>query len=111
MAHGKTLVLWTLEIDKFVTVIPTTSPSVAPIIFQIPKCRPSVHVGIYLPTYGHNAEFLIAMAALHVCLDFVIDIVTDIDIYIGRDTNINPKNSHNITQLDIQHNTHHHFNR
>ena len=57
-AHGGTLVLWKKMHDPHITVWPVSSPSFLPVLFQPPGFVLSVHVAIYLPTAGKDAEFL-----------------------------------------------------
>ena len=49
-AKGGTLALWKAPLDPYVTVLPSTSPAVLPLLLSIPGLSKSIHIGIYLPT-------------------------------------------------------------
>ena len=49
-ATGGTCVMWKPDLDPYILVLTTSSPSVLPVLFAPPGYLPYVHVGIYLPT-------------------------------------------------------------
>ena len=117
---GGTMALWRQELDPYVRVLPSTTSAVLPILLAIPGLAKSIHISVYLPTSGRDAEFLCALAALDTCVqqageDFACP------IYIRGDFNVNPKNihrakifetfcsKHSLLSLDLNHPTHHHF--
>ena len=120
-AWGGTLALWHTSLDPFVTMLPTTSPSVLPILLSIPGLSPSFHIGIYLPTSGRDPEFLMALTALDMVLLSMAETNPGVPVYIRGDANVNPNNKtrnnmfqhfltrHSLTSLPLHHNTHHHF--
>ena len=55
-AKGDTMALWDSHIDLYVTVLPTTSPAVLPLLLDIPGFSSSVHIGVYLPMIGQEHE-------------------------------------------------------
>ena len=68
-AKGGTMVLWRKWLDPYVRIIPVASSSYLPMVIILPKCRPSVHVALYLPTHGQDTEFVSEIASLRNCLD------------------------------------------
>ena len=57
-AHGGTLVLWKKQFDTFITILPAPSSAVLPFLFHPPNYAPTIHICIYLPTHGQDAEFI-----------------------------------------------------
>ena len=120
-AWGGTLALWHSSLDPFITVLPTSSPSVLPLLLSIPGLSPSLHIGIYLPTSGRDPEFLTALAALDMVLLSLAETKPGVPVYIRGDANVNPNNTarknmfqhfltrHALTSLNLHHQTHHHF--
>ena len=49
-AHGGTLAMWNSALDPFVSLLPTSSPAVLPLLLSIPGLSKSFHIGVYLPT-------------------------------------------------------------
>ena len=47
-AKGGTLLMWKSSLDQYVSVIPSTSPSVQALSLSIPNYPTSFHIGIYL---------------------------------------------------------------
>ena len=68
-AKGGTMAIWKLSLDPFITILPTSSPSVLAIALAIPDHVISCHVSIYLPTAGQENEFLSAISCLDSCLE------------------------------------------
>ena len=56
-AHGGNLAIWHSALDPFISILPTTSPAVLPLLISVPGLLPSVHVGVYLPTSGKDEHF------------------------------------------------------
>ena len=120
-AKGGTMALWKLSLDPFITVLPTSSPSVLAIALAIPGYAISCHVCIYLPTAGQENEFLSAMSCLDSCLEDILERYEDPHVFIRGDSNVNPKNTHRVNvlnhlnekhslgQLDLLHPSYHHF--
>ena len=81
-AHGGMLALWPSGLDAFVTILPTSSPAIIPLLFQIPQCKPSVHIGIYLSMSSHEDDFIIALSTLCATLYSSIDNFPNAEIYI-----------------------------
>ena len=120
-AKGGTMILWRKWLDPYVRVISVASSSYLPIVIILPQCRPSVHVALYLPTHGHDTEFVSEIASLRNCLDSLNISYNFPSIYIRGDANVNCKNitrvnilesfmNHfELTRTNISHKTYHHF--
>ena len=120
-AHGGTLALWHFSLDPFITILPTTSSAVLPLLLSIPGISPSIHVGIYLPTSGRDEYFVVALSSLIAVLESVQEEYHGLPVYVRGYANVNPSNlgrshlfSNFISQFDLKnlslhHPTHHHF--
>ena len=120
-AHGGTLAIWHSALDPFISILPTTSPAVLPLLISVPGLLPSVHVGVYLPTSGKDEHFVVVLAALTAVLETVQDEHPGVPVYVRGDANVNPSNlprlelfTSFLTQFDLQnlplnHPTPHHF--
>ena len=67
-AWGGTLAMWHSSLDPFVSILPTTSSSVLSLLLSVPGLTPSLHIGLYLPNSGKEAEFTLALTALDMVL-------------------------------------------
>ena len=120
-AIGGTLCLWRKSLDPFITVYKTTSPSFTPIVLSLPDHGVSIHVGLYLPTHGKDAEFVSDLAELGICLDELADKYPRALFYIRGDSNVNEKNKKRValfqnfmntfclSSVKLYHRTYHHF--
>ena len=120
-AHGGTMALWKKELDPYVTVHQSPTPSILPLVFDHPSHQLSVHLTIYLPTAGRDADFTDALAHLANILSELRDLHPEAHFYIRGDANVNPSNmtrspqfdhfckSLDLFQLDLLHPTYHHF--
>ena len=118
-AHGGTLVLWHSALDPFITLLPTTSPSVLPLLLSVPGLAKSAHIGIYLPTSSRDQDFAIALSSLTATLESLAEEHQGVPAYIQGDGNVNPTNfprvqlltnfliQFNLTSLHLNHPTHH----
>ena len=52
IAQGGTMIMWKVEHDPYITIIPVTCPSFQPILFKPPGHLQSIHIAVYLPTQG-----------------------------------------------------------
>ena len=64
-SHGGTMIMWKIEHDPYVSVIPSEFSSYLPILFSAPGCPISVHIAVYLPTHGKDNEFLEEISKLN----------------------------------------------
>ena len=120
-AFGGTMAMWRKEYDPFVTVHQSPTSSILPLVFDHPDLRPSVHLTIYLPTAGREAEFVDALAHLANIIDEMKEIHPNALLFIRGDANVNPANKTRSPQLDhfcksiglnfldLHHPTYHHF--
>ena len=68
-AKGGTLVMWKTHLDPYLTIQVPDSSAFLPVIISIPNHRTSIHVALYLPTAGRDAEYLYELAQLKVVLE------------------------------------------
>ena len=92
-SFGGTMVMWKSTLDKYVTVIPSTSSSFLPIVVSPPGCPVSVHIAIYLPTSGKESNFMEQLILLDNCIDELTEKYVDVPIFIHGDANVNPNNT------------------
>ena len=115
------MALWKKELDPYITVHQSPTPSILPLVFDHPAHHPSVHLTIYLPTAGRDAHFTDALAHLANIVHELKDLHPEAHFFIRGDANVNPSNmtrspqfdhfckSLDLFQLDLQHPTYHHF--
>ena len=120
-AHGGTLAMWHSALDPFVSLLPTSSPAVLPLLLSIPGLSKSVHIVVYLPTSGRDEDFVIALASLTAVLDSLLEDHLGVPVFIRGDCNVNPNNlprvqlltsfqtKYSLKNLPLNHPTHHHF--
>ena len=120
-AKGGTMVMWSKWLDPHIKVVSTSTSSFLPVVLTLPDCLPSVHVAVYLPTHGQDAEFMSELASLQNCLDSLNTAYSYPCIFIRGDANVNCKNTRrvniltsfmerfNLTRTAIHHKTYHHF--
>ena len=120
-ANGGVLAMWKKSLDKYVTVVKVDSSSFLPLIYSPPGAPISVHVALYLPTSGKEAEFMEAISQL---INTVGDITNRFEhclVFLRGDGNVNTNNtdrmtifssflsSLNLVQTNILYKTYHHF--
>ena len=120
-ATGGTMVLWKKSLDKHIVVYPVSSPSFLPIVYSPPGSPVSVHIALYLPTSGREADFIDAITQLTITIEDITSKYDDCLIFLRGDANINPNNhdrmlilssflsKHSLVQVPIGHKTYHHF--
>ena len=113
--------MWLHEIDPFITIHPVTSSAFTPLILKIPGCITSIHIVIYLPTSGRDAEFLNELSSLRSCMEELADLFPDALFFLRGDSNVNIKNKFRVQmfndlikdfslkRLNLDHETYHHF--
>ena len=120
-AHGGTLILWKCVHDPYIVIHPVFSSSFLPILFQPPNSPLSIHVCIYLPTLGKEAQFAEELSRLSNTLEDLRNLHPDSPIYLRGDFNVSGRDKtrsgmleyfieyHELQQVDIKHPTYHHF--
>ena len=115
------MIMWKISLDPFITPLDPPSSSMLPILFSPPDCLPSIHIALYLPTSGKDAEFTEQMAIIYTLLTSLKSRFPHYPVFIRGDANINPKNKvrcallqtlchdFNLTKTSIGHPTYHHF--
>ena len=86
-AHGGTLALWSHNLDPYITVLEPPSSHVLPILLEKPGYQASVHITVYLPTAGKDAEFMRELSNLQDVIDNVIEKHPDSEIFLRGDAN------------------------
>ena len=120
-AKGGTMLLWEISLDPYITILPSTTSSILPMLFKPPNHTMSCHIVIYLPTSGQESEFVAAMASLDSCICDIYLKYENCPIFIRGDANVNQNNfsraslfrhfleKYEFVNLDIKHPTYHHF--
>ena len=120
-SNGGTLILWKKSLDQFITVLPSKTSSFHAILFQPLNAQPSLHVSLYLPTSGKEAEFIAEITKLRTFLEEMLDSHPEYLVFIRGDSNVNMNNKArvkifnnfmtnlNLSSVPFNHNTYHHF--
>ena len=120
-ADGGTLLMWKKSLDKYITVVTTPTASFLPIVYSPPSCPVTVHIALYLPTSGKEADFVEQILLLSNCLDDLKEKHKDCLIFLRGDGNVNCNNKprsqvfsdflsrHSLIKTTIPHKTYHHF--
>ena len=120
-AKGGTLVLWRSYLDPYISVHKPESSAFLPIILNLPDTTTTIHVALYLPTAGKDAEYMAELAKLKVSLEELNQQFPHSIIFLRGDANSsksNPRrnsifqsfcNDLNLVRVDVGHNTYHHF--
>ena len=82
--------LWKKSFDPYVSVYPVHTSSFLPLVLSLPNAKISIHIALYLPTYGKDTEFVSELANLQTYHDPII--------FIRGDGNANHKN---ITRIKL----------
>ena len=125
-AYGGTLILWRRSLDRFVTVMETTSSRILPFILDIPGLAITAHICVYLPQANLEKEILDQLSKLEEIVEKIEEKYNDIPIFIRGDANASiPVRTAkkrdvlfrffcdriNLTSTLTNHKTYHHFVR
>ena len=95
-AKGGTMLIWSLSIDPYVTIMPTCTPAILPCMLKLPGLVTSYHFCIYFPTAGQNDQFVSTLAILS---GMISDIYEKSDgespVFIRGDANASSRNAPN----------------
>ena len=120
-AKGGTMVLWKKNLDQLVTVFPSPSSSLLPIVFTPPNQVPAILLTIYLPTAGKDVEYVEEITNLNNLVYDLIEKYPDAMLFLRGDANANPKDTKRVdsikklcddwslTETQVNHTTYHHF--
>ena len=120
-AVGGTMVIWKRKFDPFMTPRSVSSSSFLPVVLHPPGFLPTIHVCIYLPTYGREKEFLHEFSSLISTIEDLMAEFPDSPLYLRGDFNVSGnhlKRSEllkgfledlDLVELPQQHPTYHHF--
>ena len=86
-AFGGTLTLWKRTLDPFVKVLDVNSDSINVIIMTIPGYPTTVHINIYLPTAGRDADYISELSKLENILEEIDDEYNKPIVVIRGDAN------------------------
>ena len=73
---------WKYALDPYITVLGTETSRITPILLEMPGFQSSVHINIYLPTAGREAEFIDCLASLQATIDKISDEYPSALVYI-----------------------------
>ena len=123
-AHGGTLAIWKKELDAYVTVLEPPSSHILTLLLEKPGFQTTIHISVYLPTAGKDAEFMKELSILQDTSDLVSDKYSDSLVFLRGDANASiPARSGNkldilfkyfleenkFSSASINHKTYHHF--
>ena len=87
------MALWRKKHDQYVTPIPSPSSSFLPIVFSPPNHQQSIHLALYLPTAGQDAQFIDEIVKLNQSLLELTEKYPEANVYLRGDANVNPKDA------------------
>ena len=79
--------MWKQSLNPYIKVFNSGSPAFLPLIIDIPNTVTSIHVAVYLPTAGKEAEYLAALANLKANLEELIVKYPSSPFFIRGDEN------------------------
>ena len=115
------MVPWKKTLDPFMSVLPTTTAAVLPLLLSLPGCSPVSHLTVYLPTSGKENDFLEEVSNLQNIVHQISEDHPNNICFIRGDANVNPnhvkrvsllnhlKCACNLVSVQPHHNTYHHF--
>ena len=86
-AHGGTLTLWKAELDPFISILPSETSRISAILLDLPEHQTTVHINVYLPTSGKEAEFISTLGTLQVVIEDAKEAHPTALIYVKGDAN------------------------
>ena len=120
-AKGGTLVMWRNFLSPFITILPVDTPAFLPVLLAIPHLLPSIHIALYLPTAGKEAQYVHELSELKVCVEALQQRFPNSPVFVRGDANSSKTNNsrnllftafcheYNLIRVPIGHNTYHHF--
>ena len=119
--HGGTMAMWKRSLDPYVKICSVKCSSFLPIILEIPGCPTTIHIALYMPTSGKDAEFVEALSLLKLFIEEMYDKFNNPIIFLRGDSNANVKNKSrylllkhfqeelDLLRINLGHKTYHHF--
>ena len=86
-AFGGTLTLWKRSLDPFIKVLNVNSQSINVILMNIPGYPTTVHINIYLPTAGRDADYISELSKLENIFEEINDEFNEPIVVIRGDAN------------------------
>ena len=123
-AHGGTLAIWKKDLDPYITVLEPSSSRVLALVLDKPGYQVSIHISLYLSTYGKDADFMKDLSHLQETIDMAVEKYPGSLVFVKGDANasFSPRTKNKRDQLfnyfvtenkldsiDIGHKSHHHF--
>ena len=121
-AKGGTMAMWDTSLDPHITVLPTSSPAVLPLLVKLPGLAVACHIGIYLPTAGLEDQFCAALSELDTTITSVLErFGQHTVVFVRGDMNVSEKNNvrkpllshimtkHSFSRVPLLHPSYHHF--
>ena len=63
-AHGGTLAIWKRDLDAYITVLEPSSSRILALVLEKPGFQTNIHITVYLPTAGKDAQLQKELALL-----------------------------------------------
>ena len=113
--------MWRCSLDPYITVAPLHTAAFLPVFLHIPGFQPSIHVALYLPTAGKDAEYYLELSSLKAFIEDALDKSPNTAIFIRGDANSSRSNEardriftsfiqeYQLARVPINHHTYHHF--
>ena len=116
--------MWTKDLDPYITILEPSSSHILALILEKPGLQTSVHITVYLPTAGKEAEFVRELSVLQDTIDNVGDNYPDALIFVRGDANasvvcrkgnkrdllfLHFMEENELHGVPINHTTYHHF--
>ena len=95
------MILWKVELDPYITVHSVSSTSFLPVIFNPPGSLKSIHFAVYLPTLGHENEFVEELSKLTDTVYELRNVHPDAPIFLRGDFNVNQNQKKRMELLNL----------
>ena len=119
--HGGTMILWKKDLEPYISIFPTSTSSFLPLVYSPPGSPTTVHIALYLPTSGQEAEFVDQITELKNKIEEILTIHPGSIVFLRGDSNVNPNNRQRsrifanfceelkLKNIPTNHKTYHHF--
>ena len=95
------MILWKVELDPYITVHSVSSTSFLPVILNPPGSLKSIHFAVYLPTLGHENEFVEELSKLTDTVFELRNVHPDAPIFLRGDFNVNQNQKKRMELLNL----------
>ena len=116
-----TMVMWRKDLDPYVSVYTPPTSAFLSATVDFPGLSTMIHIAVYLPTAGKDAEYLMELANLRIYIEKLQLEHPEAAIFIHGDSNSSRRNKSrhnlfsnfcsdlNLARVHMHHNTYHHF--